>query len=219
MRYQNSIPHTQSSALATNKVLRNTYMLLGLTLVVASISAGISAMLNLPRPGLIITLVGFYGLMYLTERNRDSSLGLLFIFAFTAFTGYTIGPIINYYLSTASGTETVMLALAGTALTFLSLSAYVLTTKKDMSFLGGMMMAGFVVILIGFVANLFFNLPALSLALSALFILFSSGAILMQTSAIIHGGERNYISATVTLYVSIFNIFLSLLQLLGFSRD
>lgn len=219
MRYQNSIPHTQSSALATNKVLRNTYMLLGLTLVVASISAGISAMLALPRPGLIITLVGFYGLMYLTERNRDSGLGLLFIFAFTAFTGYTIGPIINYYLSTASGTETVMLALAGTALTFLSLSAYVLTTKKDMSFLGGMMMAGFVVILIGFVANLFFNLPALSLALSALFILFSSGAILMQTSAIIHGGERNYISATVTLYVSIFNIFLSLLQLLGISRD
>ncbi|MFP2769539.1 Bax inhibitor-1/YccA family protein [Oceanisphaera sp. KMM 10153] len=219
MRYNDTLSRTQSGALATNKVLRNTYMLLGLTLVVASLSAGVSAMLALPRPGLIITLVGFYGLMYLTERNRNSGLGLLFIFAFTAFTGYTIGPIINYYLSTASGTETVMLALGGTALTFLSLSAYVLTTRKDMSFLGGMMMAGFVVLLVGIVANIFLALPALSLALSALFILFSSGAILMQTSAIIHGGEQNYISATVTLYVSIFNIFLSLLQLLGLSRD
>ncbi|MBR9856319.1 MAG: Bax inhibitor-1/YccA family protein [Gammaproteobacteria bacterium] len=219
MRYNDTLSRTQSGVLATNKVLRNTYMLLGLTLVVASLSAGVSAMLALPRPGLIITLVGFYGLMYLTERNRNSGLGLLFIFAFTAFTGYTIGPIINYYLSTASGTETVMLALGGTALTFLSLSAYVLTTKKDMSFLGGMMMAGFVVLLVGIVANIFLALPALSLALSALFILFSSGAILMQTSAIIHGGEQNYISATVTLYVSIFNIFLSLLQLLGLSRD
>ncbi|WP_445398125.1 Bax inhibitor-1/YccA family protein [Zobellella sp. An-6] len=219
MRYNNTLSRTQTGALETNKVLRNTYMLLGMTLVVAALSAGVSAMLALPRPGLIITLVGFYGLMFLTERNKNSGLGLLFIFAFTAFTGYTIGPILNHYLSTSSGTETVMLALGGTALTFLSLSAYVLTTKKDMSFLGGMMMAGFVVILVGFVANLFLALPALSLALSALFILFSSGAILMQTSAIIHGGEQNYISATVTLYVSIFNIFLSLLQLLGLSRD
>ncbi|MFH7587383.1 Bax inhibitor-1/YccA family protein [Oceanimonas smirnovii] len=219
MRYNNTLSRTQGGALETNKVLRNTYMLLGMTLVVASLSAGISAMMNLPHPGLIITLVGFYGLMFLTERNRNSGLGLLFIFAFTAFTGYTIGPILNMYLSTAKGAETVMLALGGTALTFLSLSAYVLTTKKDMSFLGGMMMAGFVVILVGFVANIFLALPALSLALSALFILFSSGAILMQTSAIIHGGEQNYISATVTLYVSIFNIFLSLLQLLGMSRD
>ncbi|WMC09264.1 Bax inhibitor-1/YccA family protein [Oceanimonas pelagia] len=219
MRYNNTLSRTHGGALETNKVLRNTYMLLGMTLVVAALSAGVSAMLNLPHPGLIITLVGFYGLMFLTERNRNSGLGLLFIFAFTAFTGYTIGPILNYYLSTSSGTETVMLALGGTALTFLALSAYVLTTKKDMSFLGGMMMAGFVVILVGFVANIFLALPALSLALSALFILFSSGAILMQTSAIIHGGEQNYISATVTLYVSIFNIFLSLLQLLGMSRD
>ncbi|NHI01585.1 Bax inhibitor-1/YccA family protein [Oceanimonas sp. MB9] len=219
MRYNNTLSRTHGGALETNKVLRNTYMLLGMTLVVAALSAGVSAMMNLPHPGLIITLVGFYGLMFLTERNRNSGLGLLFIFAFTAFTGYTIGPILNYYLSTSSGTETVMLALGGTALTFLALSAYVLTTKKDMSFLGGMMMAGFVVILVGFVANIFLALPALSLALSALFILFSSGAILMQTSAIIHGGEQNYISATVTLYVSIFNIFLSLLQLLGMSRD
>ncbi|GAA3531658.1 Bax inhibitor-1/YccA family protein [Zobellella aerophila] len=215
----NTLSRTQTAVQSTNKVLRNTYMLLGMTLVVASLSAGVSAMLALPHPGLIITLVGFYGLMFLTEKNKNSGLGLLFIFAFTAFTGYTIGPILNLYLSTSSGTETVMLALAGTALTFLSLSAYVLTTKKDMSFLGGMMMAGFVVIIVAFIANLFLQLPALSLAMSAMFILFSSGAILMQTSAIIHGGERNYISATITLYVSIFNIFLSLLHLLGFSRD
>lgn len=219
MRYQNSIPRTQTSELATNKVLRNTYMLLAMTLIAASLGAGVNAMMGLPRLNFIITLVGFYGLMFLTEKNRDSSLGLVFIFAFTAFTGYTIGPLISHYLSSASGTETVMLALGGTALTFLSLSAYVLTTKKDMSFLGGMMMAGFVILLVGIVANLFFQIPALSQALSALFILFSSGAILMQTSAIIHGGERNYISATITLYVSIFNIFLSLLSLLGLSRD
>lgn len=215
----NTLSRTQTAVRETNKVLRNTYMLLGMTLVVAAVAAGISATLALPHPGLIITLVGFYGLMFLTERNKNSSLGILCIFAFTAFTGYTLGPILNMYLSTASGADTVMLALAGTALTFLSLSAYVLTTKKDMSFLGGMMMAGFVVIIVAFIANLFLQVPALSLALSALFILFSSGAILMQTSAIIHGGERNYISATITLYVSIFNIFLSLLQLLGFSRD
>ncbi len=208
----------RDAALATNSVLRNTYLLLAMTLGFSALVAGASAVLNLPHPGLLLTLVGFYGLMYLTERNRDSALGLLCVFAFTGFIGYTLGPILNMVIATR-GMETVMVALGGTALTFLSLSAYVLTTRKDMSFLGGMMTAGFVVILVGFVANLFLHLPALHLALSALFILFSSGAILMQTSAIIHGGERNYISATVTLYVSIYNIFLSLLSLLGLSRD
>lgn len=203
---------------ATNAVLRNTYLLLAMTLGFSALTAAASAALALPHPGLLLTLVGFYGLMYLTERNRNSGLGLLFVFAFTGFIGYTLGPILNMVIATR-GMETVMTALGGTAVTFLALSAYVLTTRKDMSFLGGMMTAGFVVILVGFLANLFLQLPALHLALSALFILFSSGAILMQTSAIIHGGERNYISATVTLYVSIYNIFLSLLSLLGLSRD
>ena len=203
---------------STDKVLRNTDLLLALTLMFASITAGISAALALPAPGLIITLVGFYGLMFLTERNRNSALGLLFAFAFTGFVGYTLGPILNMVIK-GQGIETVMLALGGTAITFFALSAYVLISRKDMSFLGGMLTAGFVVILVVMVASLFLQIPALHLALSGLFILFSSGAILWQTSAIIHGGETNYISATVSLFVSIFNIFVSLLNLLGGNRN
>ncbi len=209
---------SKTLAHSSDKVLRNTYLLLALTLLFATVIAGASAALALPAPGLIITLVGFYGLMFLTERNRNSGLGLLFAFAFTGFVGYTLGPILNRVIA-GQGIETVMLALGGTALTFLALSAYVLISRKDMSFLGGMLTAGFVVILVAMIANLFLQLPALNLVLSSLFILFSSGAILWQTSAIIHGGETNYISATVSLFVSIFNIFVSLLNLLGGNRN
>jgi modulator of FtsH protease len=170
--------------------------------------------LNLPAPGIIITLVGVYGLMYLTEKNRNNSMGILFVFLFTGFLGYTVGPLISMYLGAGMG-DVVVLALAGTAFTFFGLSAYVLTTKKDMSFLNGMMMAGFVVLIVAMIGNIFLQIPALSLAISAMFILFSSGAILMQTSAIIHGGETSYISATVTIFVSLYNIFVSLLQILG----
>ena len=141
-------------------------------------------------------------------------MGILFVFLFTGFLGYTVGPLINMYLGAGMG-DVVVLAFAGTAFTFFGLSAYVLTTKKDMSFLSGMMMAGFVVLLVAVIGNLFLQIPALSLAISAMFILFSSAAILMQTSAIIHGGETNYISATVTIFVSLYNIFISLLQILG----
>jgi len=201
------------SVLQVNKVLRNTYMLLALTLAFSAVVAGLSMAYNWPHPGLIVTLVGFYGLLFLTHKTANSSTGLLSVFALTGFMGYTIGPILNMVIGNG-GADIVMTAFGGTALIFFALSAYVLTTKKDMSFLGGMMVAGFFVLLIGIVANIFLQLPALSLALSGLFILFSSGAILMQTSAIIHGGERNYILATVTLFVSLYNIFLSLIQLL-----
>lgn len=201
------------SVLQVNKVLRNTYMLLALTLAFSAAVAGVSMALNLPHPGIILLLVGFYGLLFLVHKTANSSAGLLSVFAFTGFLGYSLGPILNMAVSNG-GYEIVMTALGGTALIFFSLSAYVLTTKKDMSFLGGMMMAGFVVIIVGFIANLFLQLPALSLALSGLFIMFSAGAILMQTSAIIHGGERNYILATVTLFVSLYNIFLSLINIL-----
>ncbi len=204
----------KSSALATNKVLRNTYMLLAMTLAFSSLVAGAVVALNLPSPGIIITLVGVYGLMFLTEKNRNNSMGILFVFLFTGFLGYTVGPLINMYLGAGMG-DVVVLALAGTAFTFFGLSAYVLTTKKDMSFLSGMMMAGFVVLIVAMIGNIFLQIPALSLAISAMFILFSSGAILMQTSAIIHGGETSYISATVTIFVSLYNIFVSLLQILG----
>ena len=194
----------RTSLLSTHKVLRNTYFLLSLTLAFSAITATASTVLMLPSPGLILTLVGMYGLMF---------------FAFTGFLGYILGPILNAYLSAGMG-DVIGMALGGTALVFFCCSAYVLTTRKDMSFLGGMLMAGIVVVLIGMVANIFLQLPALHLAIRAVFILISSGAILFETSNIIRGGETNYIRATVSLYVSLYNIFVSLLSILGFaSRD
>ncbi|RRZ92799.1 FtsH protease modulator YccA [Erwinia sp. 198] len=213
------VTHTrQSSLLATHKVLRNTYFLLGLTLAFSAVTATLSTVFALPAPGLIIMLAGFYGLMFLTYRLADSPTGILAAFAFTGFLGYCLGPMLNTLLSAGMG-DVIGLALGGTALVFFCCSAYVLTTRKDMSFLGGMMMAGFVVLLVAVVANLFLQIPALHLAISVMFVLFSSGAILWETSNIIHGGETNYIRATVSLYVSIYNIFVSLLSILGMSRS
>ncbi|MDG3088075.1 Bax inhibitor-1/YccA family protein [Vibrio hannami] len=209
---------TEQSVLQTNKVLRNTYFLLSMTLIWSAVVAGVSMALNLPHPGLIIMLVGFYGLLFLTEKNRNNSMGIVFTFLFTGFLGYTLGPILSMYLGAGMG-DVVMTALGGTALAFMSASAYALTTKRNLSFLNGMMMAGFVVILVGFIANLFLQMPALSLAMSGMFILFSTGAILLTTQAIVRGGETNYISATVTLYVSIYNMFISLLSILGVMND
>lgn len=202
-----------TSVLQTNKVLRSTYSLLAMTLAFAAVVAGASMAFNLPHPGLIVTLVGFYGLLFLVHKTANSSTGLLSVFAFTGFLGYTLGPIINMVIGNGGG-DIVMLALGGTALTFFGVSAYALTTKRDLSFLNGMMMAGFWVLIVAVVANIFLQIPALSLAISSLFILFSSGAILLQTKAIVDGGETNYILATVTLFVSIYNIFLSLIHLL-----
>ncbi|CUA82710.1 Bax inhibitor-1/YccA family protein [Pseudidiomarina woesei] len=217
MSNQAHISTTQrgESVLQTNKVLRNTYMLLGLTLAFSAFTAFLSASMGLPHPGFIITLVGFYGLLFLVHKTANSAMGLVSVFALTGFMGYTLGPILGMISAIGpAGDQIIMTALGGTALIFFALSAYVLTTKKDMSFLGGMMMALFVVLIVAFIANIFLNMPALQLTLSALFILFSAGAILMQTSSIIHGGERNYVLATVTLYVSIYNIFVSLIQIL-----
>ncbi len=209
----------QQSLISTHKVLRNTYFLLGLTLAFSAVTATLSTVFALPSPGLILMLVGFYGLMFLTYRLANSSAGILAAFAFTGFLGYCLGPILSSFLAAGMG-DVIAMALGGTALVFFCCSAYVLTTRRDMSFLGGMMMAGFVVLLVAVVANIFLQLPALHLAISALFILFSAGAILWETSNIIHGGETNYIRATVSLYVSLYNIFVSLLSLLGFaSKD
>ena len=205
---------SQESALQTNKVLRNTYALLSMTLLWSAVVAGVSMAMNLPRPGLIMMLVGFYGLLFLTEKNRDNSMGLVFTFLFTGFLGYTIGPILNMYVGAGMG-DVILTALGGTALAFMGASAYALTTKRDLSFLNGMLLAGFVVLLVGMVANIFLQMPLLSLAMSGMFILFSTGVILLTTQNIIRGGETNYISATVTLYVSIYNIFISLLSILG----
>ena len=200
--------------LSTNKVLRNTYFLLSLTLLFSAAVAGVAMVMNVPPVHWIILLVGFYGLIFLTERNRDSSLGIMFVFTLTGFMGYTLGPILNMYVGAGMG-HVVMTALGGTALTFFACSAYALTTKRDLSFLNGMLMAGFIAIIVAVVANIFLKMPMLSLAISGMFVLFSSAAILLTTQSIIRGGETNYISATVTLYVSIYNLFLSLLQILG----
>ncbi|PKF78077.1 BAX inhibitor protein [Vibrio sp. vnigr-6D03] len=209
--------HTES-LIQTNKVLRNTYFLLSLTLLWSAGVAGVSMAMNLPHPGIIITLVGFYGLLFLTEKNKNSSMGLVFTFLFTGFMGYTLGPILNAYIGAGMG-EAIVTALGGTALAFIGASAYAMTTKRDLSMLGGLMLSLFVVLIGGMIASFFFQSPILSLALSSLFIVFSTMAILMTTQGIIRGGETNYISATVTLYVSIYNIFISLLSILGIMND
>jgi modulator of FtsH protease len=214
-----TINRSQTAVSSTNKLIRNTYMLLSMTLAFAALTAGISMSLNLPHPGMIITLVGYFGLLFLTTKFRNSGLGIVFVFALTGFMGITLGPIISAYLAMPNGTQVVMMAMGGTAAIFLGLSAYVMTTRKDFSFMGGFLMVG---ILVGFLASLaavFFNLPGLSLAVSAMFVLLMSGLILYQTSSIVNGGETNYIMATVTLFVSIFNLFISLLQLLGFASN
>lgn len=210
---------TSQAALATNKVLRNTYLLLSMTLLFSAVTAGVSAALNLPHPGLIITLVGYFGLLFLTTKFRDSVAGLGFVFLLTGFMGYTLGPIINAYLQLPNGHEVVMMAMGGTAAIFLALSAYAVTTRKDFSYMGGFLMVGILVAFLAGLAAIFFSMPALSLAVSAMFVLLMSGLILFQTSQIINGGETNYIMATVTLYVALFNLFTSLLHLLGFAGD
>ena len=212
---------TAARGVEVNKVLRNTYALLSMTLLFSAITATLSMVNQWPHPGLIITLVGYFGLLFLARRFRNSALGIVFVFALTGFMGFTLGPIISFYLTALpNGGQIVMTAMGGTGIIFLGLSAYALTTRKDFSFLGGMLFAGILVAFLAGLGAIIFSIPALSMAVSAMFILLMSGLILYQTSQIIHGGETNYIMATVTLYVAIYNLFLSLLHLLGiFSSD
>ncbi|MFC6440069.1 Bax inhibitor-1/YccA family protein [Bowmanella sp. JS7-9] len=210
---------SQTAVLETNKVLRNTYSLLAMTLAFSAVVAGITMSMNLPYLGPWVTIIGFYGLLFLVHKTANSSAGLASVFALTGFMGYSIGPILSYYMA-VNGGEIVMTALGGTALIFFATSGYVLTTKRDMSFLSGTLMIGSIVLIVAVIANLFLAMPALSLAISAMFMFFSSALIMYQTSEIINGGERNYILATVSLYVSIYNLFLSLLNLLSaFNSD
>lgn len=216
MRLNTAITRSEASALATNKVLKNTYMLLAMTLLFSALTAGASMYFNLPHPGMILTMVGYFGLLFLTTKFSDRALGLVFVFALTGFMGLTLGPIISMYVNAFSnGHELVMTALGGTGMIFLGLSGYALTTRKDFSFMAGFLLVGILVAFLAGIGAVLFSIPALSLAVSAMFILLMSGMILMQTSEIIHGGETNYILATVSLYVSIYNLFLSLLQILG----
>ena len=217
-------PATQTavreSPLATNKVLRNTYLLLSATLAFSAITAGAALALGLPHPGLMITLVGYFGLLFAVHKTANSAMGLVSVFALTGFLGYTLGPIIGFYLQAIpNGHFVVLTSLALTAVVFFSLSAYVIRSGERFQFLGGFLVVGIVTaFLLGLVA-IFFQMPYLSLAVSAAFVLLASGLILYQTGEIIHGGETNYILATVTLYVSIYNLFSSLMHLLGAAGD
>ena len=219
-RYDTTIARPVSTGIEVNKVLKNTYALLSLTLLFSALMAGVAMAMNWPHPGIVITLVGYFGLLFLTQKFRNSSLGLLFIFALTGFMGITLGPIVNMYLNAFSnGHQLVLTAMGGTGVIFLGLSGYVLTTKKDFSFLGGMLMVGILVAFLAGIGALIFSLPALSLAVSAMFVLLMAGLIMYQTSAIIHGGETNYIMATVTLFITIYNLFTSLLHIFGIFGD
>lgn len=212
---QSSVVRSQPSVLQTNKLLRNTYILLAMTLVFSAFTAGLSMALNFPPLGMLITLGGYFGLLFLTTKLRNSVWGIASVFALTGFMGLTLGPMVNYYLSMNGGSEIVMQALGGTGLIFFALSAYAIKSEKDFSFMGGFLMVGILVAFVAGLAAFFFDMAGLSLAVSAMFILLMSGLILYQTSQIIHGGETNYIMATITLYITIYNLFTSLLHLLG----
>ncbi len=206
-------------SLSANRVLRNTYWLLALTLMFSAGVAALAAGLRLPHPGIVVTLVGYFGLLFLTTRLRDSGWGLVSVFGLTGFMGYTLGPIISRYLALPDGHQVVMMAMGGTAAIFLGLSAYATASRRDFSFMGGFLMTGIIVAFLAGLAAIFFAVPALALTVSAIFVLLMAGLILYQTSQIIHGGETNYLMATVTLYVSIFNLFTSLLHLLGIGTN
>lgn len=204
------------SLLSTNKVLRNTYMLLGMTFMFSALMAFVAFSMQVRSINPIVLIAGAYGLMFLTHTLRNSPWGIVSVFAFTGFMGFTLGPLLNAYIAQFSnGPQLIGTALGGTGLIFFALSGYALTTRKDFSYMGGFLFAAIIVAFLAMIANLFLALPGLQLAISAAFMLISSGIILMQTSEIVHGGERNYISATVTLFVSIYNLFISLLNLLS----
>lgn len=206
------------AALATNKVIRHTYLLLAMTLAFSTLAAVASMAMKLPHPGPVIALMGYFGLLFLTTKFRDRALGLTFVFALTGFMGYTLGPILNLYLDMPNGPQLATTALGATGAVFLGLSGYALTSRKDFSFMEGFLTVGILVAFLAGLGAIFFDMPGLSLAVSAVLVLLMSGLILYETGNIIHGGETNYIMATVTLYVSIFNLFTSLLHLLGFAN-
>jgi len=207
---------TRESALTTNRVLRNTYLLLGATIAFSAATCGLALAFNLPHPGIWITLLVYFGLLYVVHKTANSAMGVLSVFALTGFLGYTLGPIVGYYLQAIpNGHLVVLTSLALTAVVFFSLSGYAIRSGERFEFLRGFLFIGILTaFLLGLVA-IFFEMPYLSLAVSGAFVLLASALILYQTGEIIHGGETNYILATVTLYVSIYNIFSSLMHLLG----
>ncbi len=203
------------SILATNRVLKNTYMLLSMTLLFSAGTAGLSMAMNLSHGvGLMLSLLGL-GLLFVVQATANSGKGIVAVFAFTGVMGAALGPMLNYYLALPNGGSLVMQAMGGTAIVFLGLSGYALTTRKDFSYMGGFLIVGLLVAIVAGIANIFLGIPALSLTISAAVVLIMSGLILFDTSRIINGGETNYIRATVALYLDIYNLFVNLLHLLG----
>ena len=210
-----TVHYTESQSISQHRVLRNTYMLLSMTLLFSALTAAVGVSLALPSMGLIVTLVGYFGLLFLTGKLRNSAWGIAAVFGLTGFMGLTLGPILSRYLGLPGGSGIVMSAMGLTALIFMALSAYVLISKRDFSFMGGFLAAGVLVAFVAGLGAIFFEMSVLSVAVSGVFVLLMSGMILFETSQIIRGGETNYIMATVGLYVTIFNLFTSLLQLIG----
>ena len=211
---------SRESALATNKVLRNTYLLLSATLAFSALMAGVAYALDVPYLGPWITLIGYFALLFAVHKTADSAWGLLSVFALTGFMGFTLGPIISYYVQAIPDGHTVVMTAFGiTAVAFTALSAYAVKSGRRFSAMGGFLMVGILTAFVLGIVALVFSLPTLALAVSGLFVLLMAGLILYQTGEIVHGGETNYIHATVTLYVSIYNMFTSLLHLLGVAAD
>lgn len=211
-----TISQSGSLSQTRNKVLKNTYALLSMTLLFSALAAGVSIAINPPHFISLVTSIAAMALIwFVLPRTANSGAGVLVVFAVTGLLGFGLGPILNAYLHMSNGAHIIMTALGGTGIVFLAMSAYALTTKRDFSFMGGMLMVGMIVVLIAAIANIFLHMPVLSLTISAVVILLMSGFILYDTSRIVNGGETNYVLATIGLYLSIYNIFVSLLQILG----
>lgn len=217
VQYRAVVVRSPSTTTATaNRVLRNSYALLSMTLLFSASVAAASVALKLPAPGILLTLVGYFGLLYAVYKMKNSIWALPAVFALTGFMGYTLGPLLSKSLAMPGGAQVVIMSLTATGATFLALSAWVLKTRRDFSFLGGFLFAGIIIAVVAGLAVAFLQLPALGLAVAAMVALLSAGLILFETSRIVHGGETNYVLATVGLYVSLFNLFTSLLSLFGF---
>lgn len=214
--FQPSLSRPATSVVATNRLIRNTYSLLALTLLFSGLTAGLSMVLAVPPMAYLLCAGGALVLIwFVLPKAARSANGLWVVFGITGLLGFGLGPILSLYLALPNGSSVVMTALGGTGVIFLALSGYALTTRRDFSFLGGFLFTGFIVVLVAIIANLFLQIPVLSLVISAVVILIMSGFILFDTSRMVNGGETNYILATVSLYLSIFNIFIHLLHLLG----
>lgn len=220
-QHQHAVARPAASVLSTNKLIRNTYTLLSMTLLFSALMAGVSMAMNVPP---MVNLIAFGGsivlLWFVLPRTANSTAGIFVVFGITGLLGFGLGPVLNMYLALPNGGQVIATALGGTGVIFLGLSGYALTTRKDFSFLGGFLIVGFLVVILAALANIFMAIPALSLAISAAVIMIMSGFILYDTSRMVNGGETNYVLATIGLYLSIYNIFISLLQILGaFSGD